>query len=261
MNIKKISALCIAACALTTTSAMAWESADGQHTTSASVALSTEYVWRGVTRSDEKPAISGSFDYGHASGLYAGTWATSTDNFIDEDSSLEIRAYAGYANELANTGVGYDVGVLRYMYPGSDSDWNEGYLTLSYSLFSASVKHTTDVLGTGESATHYSLGFDYDLPMGIHLNAGIATWDFNDVDDTFLALTEGRGETAASVNAANLPSSGEDYAINLTKEVFGFDATLSYIDSLSDGEELATFATGDSGASDNRVVFSISKSL
>lgn len=259
MTIKKISALCIAACALTTSSAMAWESADGQHTTSANVALSSEYVWRGVTRSDEKPAISGGFDYGHASGLYAGTWASSTDGFIDDDTSLELRTYAGYSSEIGESGIGYDVGMLRYMYPGSNgSDWNEGYVTLSYSHFSASVKHTTDVLGVGESATHYSLGFNYGLPMGIDFNAGIATWDFNDVDDTFQKLS---GSSAAVTNAANLPNSGEDYAISLSKEVFGLGMTLSYVDSLSDGEELGTFATGDSGAADNRVVFSISKSL
>ena len=259
MKLKQLSSLCLAASVLAAAPAMAWESEDGQHSTSASVALSTEYVWRGVTRSDEKPAISGSFDYGHASGFYAGTWGSSTDGFIDEDTSLELRTYGGYASEIGDSGIGYDLGMMRYMYPGSNgSDWNEGYVTLSYSHFSASVKHTTDVLGVGESATHYSLGFNYGLPMGVDFNAGIATWDFNDVDDTFQKLS---GSSAAMTNAANLPSSGEDYAISLSKEVFGFGMTLSYIDSLSDGEELATFATGNSGASDNRVVFSISKSL
>ena len=68
---KKLSALCLAGYLLTASSfAMAWES--GDHSTSASVASSSDYVWRGVTQTLEDPAISGSVDYAHASGFYAG---------------------------------------------------------------------------------------------------------------------------------------------------------------------------------------------
>ncbi|HET8808236.1 MAG TPA: TorF family putative porin, partial [Methylophaga sp.] len=72
MKLKTLSALCLAASTLAMTStAMAWESEDGQHSTSASVALSSEYIWRGISQTDGDPAISGSFDYAHSSGFYA----------------------------------------------------------------------------------------------------------------------------------------------------------------------------------------------
>ena len=81
----KLSALCLAGTMLTASSmAMAWESEDGAHSTSASVALATDYVWRGYSQTDEEAAISGSFDYGHSSGLYAGVWASNVD-FEDAD--------------------------------------------------------------------------------------------------------------------------------------------------------------------------------
>ena len=79
MKMKKISTLLAASTLVMASSAMAWESEDGQHSTSASVAMSSDYVWRGYSQTDSEPAISGSFDYGHASGLYAGTWASNVD--------------------------------------------------------------------------------------------------------------------------------------------------------------------------------------
>ncbi|MBT3506047.1 MAG: hypothetical protein HN475_09850, partial [Piscirickettsiaceae bacterium] len=63
MKMKKLSTLCLAASTLfAASSAMAWESENGQHSTSASVALSSDYVWRGYSQTDNEPAISGSFD-------------------------------------------------------------------------------------------------------------------------------------------------------------------------------------------------------
>ena len=140
MKLKKLSMLCIAASALTTTSAMAWESADGQFSTSASVAMSSDYVWRGYSQTDNEPAISGSFDLGHSSGLYAGTWASNVD--FGDETSMEIDIYAGFASEIGDTGISYDVGILRYIYPDEDYDWNEVYLSLGFGPFSVSVAHS-----------------------------------------------------------------------------------------------------------------------
>ena len=45
---------------------------------SGNVAMTSDYTWRGVSQSNEDPAIQGGFDY--ANGLfYAGTWASNVD--------------------------------------------------------------------------------------------------------------------------------------------------------------------------------------
>ena len=54
---KKLTILTASAALLTSGAAMAWESEDGQHSTSASVALSSEYIWRGISQTDGDPAI------------------------------------------------------------------------------------------------------------------------------------------------------------------------------------------------------------
>src|SRR6056297_1493623 len=140
MKLSKISALCFAATTMfAASSAMAWESEDGQHSTSASVAFSSEYIWRGVSQTDGDPAISGSLDYSHSSGFYAGVWGSNVD--YGDDASAEFDAYLGYAGEFGDSGIGYDVGFLRYMFPGEDYNFNEVYGSLSYSIFTAGVAY------------------------------------------------------------------------------------------------------------------------
>ncbi|MFT6920746.1 MAG: hypothetical protein ACJA2G_003399 [Cognaticolwellia sp.] len=240
MNLKKISTLCFAASTLVAaSSAMAWESADGAFSTSASVALSSDYMWRGYSQTDNEMAISGSFDVAHSSGLYAGTWASNVD--FGDSVSTEIDVYAGFGNEIGDTGIGYDVGVLRYIYPDSEPDysWNEFYGSLSYSFFNVGVAYSNDVYGSDETGVYYSAGFDYDLPMAIALSAGVGYYDYDTV-----------------VYGAGNPDSATDYHIGVSKDLAGFGFDLTYTDTDSDASTLY----GD-GATDGRVVFTISKSM
>ena len=55
------------------------EEAKSPHSFSANVTAVSDYVFRGITQTDSHPAIQGGFDYAHASGLYAGLWASNVD--------------------------------------------------------------------------------------------------------------------------------------------------------------------------------------
>ncbi|MBU4568407.1 MAG: TorF family putative porin, partial [Alphaproteobacteria bacterium] len=94
-------------------------SAEGEF--SGNVAISSDYVWRGVSQSNGDMAISGGFDY--ANGMfYAGTWASNIDFEDASDANVEIDFYGGIASEFSN-GVTWDLGVIYYVYPDSeDSD-------------------------------------------------------------------------------------------------------------------------------------------
>ncbi len=230
---KKLILLMAASGLMSSGAAIAWESEDGQHSTSASVALSTDYIWRGYSQTDEEAAISGSFDYAHSSGFYAGTWASNVD--FDSDASIEVDIYAGFGGEIGDSGIGYDVGVLRYMYPSENElDWNEVYASVSYSYFSFGIAHSGDVYGTSETGTYYSLGFDYELPYGVALGAGYGYYDYDD-----------------DVSEDN----HQDYRVSLAKDFVGFTFDVSYYGMDDDGED----AYGD--LADDRVVFTISKSM
>lgn len=101
---------------------------------SGNVALTSDYVWRGVTQNNEEMAIQGGFDY--ANGLfYAGTWASTA---AVGGANTELDFYAGLAGEM-ESGLGWDVGVIHYAYPGADDlDFTEVYGSLGYE-FAAGV--------------------------------------------------------------------------------------------------------------------------
>ena len=61
--------------------------------TTANIALVSDYVFRGVSLSDNGPAIQGGFDWSSEM-LYAGAWASS----LSED--MEIDLYAGLTRRL-----------------------------------------------------------------------------------------------------------------------------------------------------------------
>ncbi|WP_417499489.1 TorF family putative porin [Methylophaga sp.] len=243
MKLRTISALTLAASTmLAASSAMAWESEDGQHSTSATVGLFSDYLFRGISFTDEDPAIQGSFDYAHASGLYAGVWASNLSTA--DDSSIEIDGYVGYGNVFGDSGVGYDVSVVRYFYPGSsdsDTDYNEYFASLSYSYFTAMVGYTPEWGGDDDiDEIYYNLSFDYELPYGIALNAavGYTDSDRNDGD-------------------SSLSDSYVDYTIGLSKPFVGFDWSIAYVGTDSDGDDFA----GSDSAADDRFLVSVSKSF
>jgi len=229
MRLHKLSTLLAATTLLATSSAMAWESENGQYSSSASVALASDYVWRGYSQTEEEAAISGSFDYSHSSGLYAGTWASNVD--FGDDASAEIDIYIGFGNDIGDTGLSYDVGVLRYLYDGEDYDWNEYYGSVSFMSFTAGVAYSGDVYGTDETGVYYSLGFDYDLPIDVALSAGIGYYNYD-----------------ATKNHT-------DYHMGLSKDMIGFGFDVSYFGMDSNAED----TYGD--LADGRIVFTISKSM
>jgi uncharacterized protein (TIGR02001 family) len=80
----------------------------------------SDYRYRGISQSRLKPALQGGIDWSQ-DGFYVGTWA-STIKWIEDfggDANVEIDVYGGYKGEIAK-GLGYDVGVLTYIYPNND---------------------------------------------------------------------------------------------------------------------------------------------
>ena len=116
------------------------------------VGLFSQYVFRGISQTNEKPAVQGGFDLGHKSGFYVGTWASNiswvSDGYFSPpnpppapSASLEWDFYGGYKGSLP-WDFGYDLGVLYYWYPGTypagftNPDTTELYAALSWKWLS-----------------------------------------------------------------------------------------------------------------------------
>lgn len=211
---------------------------------SANVALTSDYVWRGISQSANDPAIQGGFDFAHESGVYAGVWGSnvdwweSVDGGTDNEEDLEIDVYGGYAAELGN-GVGYDVGFIAYMYPGAvaDVDFNEVYVGASYGMFSAKYSYSSDFANAGSSAWYLEAGADVELPEGFGL-----------------ALHVGKSDGTYF----NGGSDYVDYSIGISKEVAGLGLDLTYYDTdVNSGSQDKVGALQNDGT----VAFTVSKSF
>lgn len=95
------------------------------------VGASNDYVFRGISQTDNGPQLFGGADLTYKS-FYAGTWLSNVDfkPFGDTKTSLEFDLYGGYKKELY--GYAFDVGAIYYGYGGQPRgaavDYFEGYV-------------------------------------------------------------------------------------------------------------------------------------
>ena len=87
---------------------------DKKLTLSGTAALTTDYIFRGVSNTDENPAVQASFDAAYGM-FYAGVWGSNTD-FGD---GIEIDYYAGIKPTWGK--FTFDIAALYYTYPGFNS--------------------------------------------------------------------------------------------------------------------------------------------
>ena len=203
------------------------------------VGLFSQYIFRGLTQTNNKPALQGGFDVNHKSGLYIGGWASNVSWLRDNANeavgpvyqsggSLEIDLYGGFKTEVQ--GVGIDLGALQYYYPGAlnkavydKANTTELYGALSYGWLQAKVSSVVskDAWAFGKK---YNAGTNGDDERGTYyaeLNANIPL-----ADTGITALIHvGRQEfNQAKSLPTNPEASYTDWKLGLTK---GFDGGLN----------------------------------
>lgn len=107
---------------------------------SGSVALVSDYRFRGVSQSDKQFALQGGITVTHESGLYASTWASNLAGWgTFGGANLELDLVGGYKRPLAGGTI--DVGLTWYMYPGGAdlTDFAEPYVKVSGTLGPATL--------------------------------------------------------------------------------------------------------------------------
>jgi uncharacterized protein (TIGR02001 family) len=155
---------------------------------SGNVTLTTDYLYRGVTQTENRGAIQGGFDYAHPSGLYAGVWGSNISWLTDNSSStgytdgasLELDTYAGFRNSFAED-FSYDVGFLRYNYSGNmtpgatSASTNEIYGLIGWKWISAKYSYSlANLFGVPDSSGsgYFDLSASYTMEgPGVTLGA------------------------------------------------------------------------------------------
>ncbi len=136
----------LAACGLAASPALADETAPpGDFTVSASVAVVSQYRFRGISQSDNKAAVQGSIALSHKSGFYVGVWSSSTSGDLARTpvapGGSEIDVYGGYSHTFSGPDVTLDLGVYGYLYPQATiNNYYEVYGSLSKTLGPVTAK-------------------------------------------------------------------------------------------------------------------------
>ena len=158
---------------------------------SLNAAVSSDYVWRGMTQTAGQAAVSGGIDYDAGNGVYVGTWFS---NVEFADASYEADIYAGYAGKAGD--FDYDVGYVYYGYfDGTDLDFSEVYGSVTYDFVTAGVAILVDAEGADFADTfYYNLDGAWAVEGGFELGAHIGYYDVDGADeqiDYSISLSKG----------------------------------------------------------------------
>ena len=174
--------------AATLLATFAASAADNTTALNFNAAVTSDYRYRGISQTRLKPALQGGADVVHnATGIYAGAWASTITWTKDAggDGDIEIDLYAGKRGELS-AGLGYDVGVLSYVYPSNklasvpgfvSANTTELYGQLSYGPALVKYSHAvTNLFGFADSKHSGYLDLAANLDAGngmiVNLHAG-----------------------------------------------------------------------------------------
>lgn len=145
---------------------------DGPHSITGNLAFVSDYAFRGISQTDEDPAIQGGFDYAHASGFYLGVWGSNVEFGA---ANMELDVYGGYAGAAGD--LGYNVGILQYLYPDyDDANTLEVYGGITYKGFGLKASYTVSDdyfdVGNGDGTVYwdaaYNYAFENGLGVGLH---------------------------------------------------------------------------------------------
>lgn len=220
-----VAATLLAGTALAATPAFADETdAPSDLTVTGNVALVSDYRFRGISLSAGDFAVQGTINANHASGLYAGVWASSLEqDALDIYGSTEVDLYAGWTGKVSS-GLTADVGLLYYVYPaGSFGDGNvfEPYASVTGAIGPVSAK-----VGLNYAWTQDSLGGDDNVYV-------YSDWSLA-IPETPVTVTAHAGYTDGALSPKRLTLAGTgggwDYSLSASATVYkGLSIGVSYV--------------------------------
>lgn len=237
--------------------ALAQAAATPDYTFSGNAGLFSDYRFRGYTQTGYKPAFQGGFDLAHRSGLYLGNWNSNVEQGAFNGASLEMDFYGGYKGAVGD--LGYDVGYLYYLYPGTGALGStkvkngEFYVGASYGPLSAKWYYATTKffsIGDGMPGVDTKGSWYLDLAGALDLGAGwglAAHYGYQKIND---------GKAAGLID-----DSVSDYKLGVTKDLSGWLLGAAVVGT----SEKMLFTTARSGFTDGggktRLVLSVTTSF
>ncbi|MDX2202535.1 MAG: TorF family putative porin [Hyphomicrobiaceae bacterium] len=147
-------------------------------TLTSTAAATTDYLFRGISQTRNRPAAQGTFDLAHDSGFYVGAFVSNA-TFLGNpynDTRQELDLLAGYRFTIGN--VSLDLGYVAYLYPGQTkppgtqlNEYQEVALRASSQVtealkLSAAFNWSPNFFGRSGNGYYVEGGADLSLPLG-----------------------------------------------------------------------------------------------
>ncbi len=176
--------------------------------------VTSNYIWRGMTQTNDNPAFQAGADLGFENGFYVGTWASNVD--FGDDTTYELDLYGGYAGEAG--GFSYDIGYISYIYDdesGADLDFSEVYASIGTAGVTFSVAYQVDNDGDDTlNNVYYNLGYETEIgEYTVGVAAGIYDLDGGDEQNDY-ALTIAKDAFTLAITDTDI--SGADPEVSLS---------------------------------------------
>lgn len=195
---------------------------------SGDITFTSDYAFRGVSQTEEAPALQGGLSLTDESGFYLSVWGSNVD-FLTE-GSLELDVMFGWSGAI-NDDWSTDVGIMRYGYPNTAVDganfW-EIYGSLSYKDLTFGLAYSDDYHMNSGNFYYVYANYSYALTESFSLDLHVGQNEYDDSSASYL-----------------------DWSVGISTEVLGAGLSLTYVDTDMDNSYLA----------DSRVIFAISKSF
>lgn len=125
--------------------------------------LTSNYLFRGLTQTQNLPAAQGGFTYTTPLGFYATLWG-SNNKFLGTDINMEVDPGFGFYKAIGDNFT-LDVSFYRYIYP-SDRIWNynEWLAQCNYRFLQMNLGYSSNVYNVKRSGVYYDGGINYSIP-------------------------------------------------------------------------------------------------
>ena len=212
-------------------------------TVSGSAAFTSDYLFRGVSQTSNNAAVQGAMTFTHESGAYFSMWGSSIASGV---GGLELDTLLGYSGKAGE--VAYDVGVMRYNYPGLndnnaafEADYNEVYASVSTMGAKVGFNYSPDYFFESDKFLYLYASYGTEV-AGVGLFGSVGMNKF----DSAAMMSQALGTTGTD-------DSYMDYKLAASKAIGGVSIEGAYIGSNIDEKECGA------GLCEGRFVLTLTK--
>jgi uncharacterized protein (TIGR02001 family) len=140
------------------------------------VSLTNNYVFRGITQTDDDPAIQGNINYTLDTGfegvkVFGGVWGSNVDFNDGDGAHVELDWSFGLMGDVGDTGLSYSLAGIYYQYPaqGDYNYWEVApgltYMPLDWLTLVGQYFYSPDFFNGTGAANYLAGGVKVGIPI------------------------------------------------------------------------------------------------